>query len=266
MSDQDNDSTSVQKNVVTCPNCGQRNRVFLLHERFGFRCGACKTDLPKPLAGHEASGSEHQVKVESQSKVDPNRFVWWGLGTIVFLWLLQNFINPTDPNSQKRSTSNQNPERGILRDLARPAISLPPPRQLPNGTIRVRGLIAGNGELSVDNGTDRDAVVKVVDEHRRAIISEFYVQTGSKASVPQIPVGNYAVIFALGNDWDEERKSFTRDKSFGRYDEPLSFSTERSVEGNQLFTRYSVFTLTLHKVIGGNAKTSNLTEEEFNRY
>jgi hypothetical protein len=139
---------------------------------------------------------------------------------------------------------------------------LPPPRRLENGTALKELSRAGNGRLTIDNGTGHDAVIKLVDERARQLVVAFYIRGGQQVTVDQIPDGAFQVIFASGADWDSAAGAFTREKSFARFDQSLDFVTTSDARSYE----YSVFTLTLHRVVHGNAKTTNVGEQEFLKY
>jgi hypothetical protein len=52
-----------------------------------------------------------------------------------------------------------------------------PPRFLPNGTVIVQPQTLGYGKLVIDNGTERDAVVKLVAPTDKRAIASVYVRT-----------------------------------------------------------------------------------------
>ena len=147
-----------------------------------------------------------------------------------------------------------------------PSPALPPPRTLVNGTMISKLSLIGNGRLTVQNGTGRDAVIKVVDEPARLSVVAFYVSAGQTASVEQLPDGDFRVLFASGTDWDSAAGTFTRDKTFAKFYSVLNFVTTESTRADGVYTQYSTFTLTLHKVVHGNAKTSKVQEADFLKY
>jgi hypothetical protein len=142
----------------------------------------------------------------------------------------------------------------------------PPARSLANGAVLSDFSAPGGGTLTIDNGTIHDAVIKVVDEHARQTVVAFYVCAGRTASLEHMPDGDFRVIFAAGTDWDAAAGTFTRDKSFAKFDRQLVFVTGERPRGYDVSKDYSRFTLTLHSVAQGNDKTTRIGEEEFLRY
>ncbi|MGH8572485.1 MAG: hypothetical protein ACREX8_07915, partial [Gammaproteobacteria bacterium] len=106
-------------------------------------------------------------------------------------------------------------------------ISLPE-RRLDNGQLVDNQRRTGSGQLEVDNGTEHDAVVKLV-QSGEPIVS-VYVRKGSKTTVEKINDGSYELFYTSGVDWDNELETFTRSCQFERFDAPAEFTTV-SVEG-----------------------------------
>jgi hypothetical protein len=134
-------------------------------------------------------------------------------------------------------------------------------QSLPSDTTLVSQAMGG-GSLTVSNGTNRSAYVKLVEPRSRTLIGALYVKANSTLTLNQIPDGTYQVLFVLGEGWDPSTQSFTKSKSFAKFDQPLNFTTMRL--GNRI--QYRVFQITLHPVVSGNARTSGVNEQEFNRY
>ena len=142
--------------------------------------------------------------------------------------------------------------------------------RLPSGKIlvdRVRGNSA-RGALSVDNGLSADALIKIVEAGR--LVLSFYVRGGQKYEIANIPDGSYDMLYCTGYGWDPSKKDFTRGKSARKHDSSLRFNTEKTIErrGDNIITRLigTSWTITLHKVINGNAKTHDINIDEFDSY
>ncbi len=128
-----------------------------------------------------------------------------------------------------------------------------PPISLPTGTeLKQLGGRRGPGALTVDNGTDRDAVVKLVEERvpprtRQTV----FIRARESWTIEGVPRGRYVLRFALGADWDEEANRFLV--------KPVYFEFADHFD----FTRYGAFTVTLHRVSGGNAPANPITPDLF---
>jgi len=285
--------------IVSCPNCGQRNRVYKQDRQVSFLCGACKTRLYDPFAiDQTVPRTEPHLRKRLDLSKRHFQIALWAILVLVMVVAVSIFSkkSPQELPTYKQPQHNQsipfakptqnlpsyeqvqpsqslpsgNPTQSLPRYVQnqpiQPEVPLPPPRRLGNGTV-IAGLSRnGNGVLTIDNGTGHDAVIKIVDEKYGRAVVVFYVCGGQTASIENIPDGSFQVIFATGIDWGKEEGAFTRDKSFAKFDKNLDFLTTRGTEGDKEFTQYSVFTLTLHAVVNGNAKTTNIGEEEFLKY
>ncbi|MFI6476529.1 hypothetical protein ACIBH1_01280 [Nonomuraea sp. NPDC050663] len=127
--------------------------------------------------------------------------------------------------------------------LARPA----------NGKILYAGISGGSGVLKVKNGTKRDAVVTLVRGKSKAI--SIYIRAKSTAKVSSVVDGTYRIYFTSGYRYSTSKRRFTKSASYQRFDDRLRFSTSS--------TSYSIWTLTLQPVVGGNASTSGVNPKDF---
>lgn len=130
-------------------------------------------------------------------------------------------------------------------NLVPPAVELPAEqnRRGENGAVLDRNGPHGRGTLEINNGGDSDAVVAAVASDPKAPLASVYVRGNSTARITGI-AGTYQVYFKSGEDWDEERKAFTRDCSFQKFDD--------------VFSADSAWRITITPVIGGNATSSDV--------
>jgi hypothetical protein len=135
-------------------------------------------------------------------------------------------------------------------------------RSLPSNPVLVSQAMNGGGALTVSNGTNSDAYVKLVEPNSRTLVAAFYVKSNSSFTQEQIPDGTYKVLFVLGKGWNAQTQSFTKNKSFSKFDKLLNFTTTQMIGGIQ----YRVFKITLHPVPSGKARTSGVSQKEFNSY
>ena len=137
----------------------------------------------------------------------------------------------------------------------------PPPQGQPgrpsNGQFVRQGSRTGRGELTVDNGGGRDAVITLAVGKRPAFA--VYVRKGAKHTVTGIQDGTYHVFFTSGTDWDHKARAFGRDCSFDRFDDSMKFETTQTATQ----TEWSTWTITLQPVVGGNAPTSEVDPDDF---
>lgn len=123
---------------------------------------------------------------------------------------------------------------------------------------------SGKGKLTLDNGLAEDAYVKLIWNGKLA--AAFYVRSHEQFTYSIIPDGTFSVIYCTGYGWDASVRNFARGRHARRYDDPISYATRRVRDDTGVTTYTDVVTLTLHKVVDGNAKTSDASLEEFDRY
>jgi hypothetical protein len=133
--------------------------------------------------------------------------------------------------------------------------SLPAPTPLPERRLANGQLVAslrgtGSGQLKVDNGTEHDAVVKLVQGGKPCV--SVYVSKGSNTTVGNINDGSYELFYTSGIDWDDQLKTFTRSCLFKRFETPVEFTT-MPIKGG---TRYTMQVIVLQSRIGENARTT----------
>lgn len=99
-------------------------------------------------------------------------------------------------------------------------------------------------------------LVNVVDKMTHRYV---YVPNGHTFTLTGIGPGRRLLRFALGEDWDPALKRFSRDRSYAKFDDELTFQELQVDDG----TRYTVFQVTLQPIRDGNARTSPMGEDEF---
>lgn len=140
------------------------------------------------------------------------------------------------------------------------SLKAPPQGQLgrpSNGQFVRQGSRTGRGELTVENGGGRDAVITLAVGKRPAFA--VYVRKGAKHTVTGIQDGTYHVFFTSGTDWDRKTRAFGRDCSFDRFDDSMKFETTQTATQ----TEWSTWTITLQPVVGGNAPTTEVDPDDF---
>lgn len=127
----------------------------------------------------------------------------------------------------------------------------PTTRRPRTGTFVTSGSRTGYGTLTIQNGSDSDALV-AFGKGKKQVFS-VYVRKGDDLTVKGIRYGTYIGYVATGTDFDRRAKGFTRDCGFKRFDDEFSYP-----RGYR-----SQYTITLHTVIGGNASTTELGPDGF---
>ncbi|MEU8517421.1 hypothetical protein AB0C76_38490 [Kitasatospora sp. NPDC048722] len=141
---------------------------------------------------------------------------------------------------------------GYPTTFAVPQLPAAQNRTLDNGTMVRKGRLNGEGVFKVDNGGSSDAVVTLALDGKA--VNSVYVAKGSNASIEGVQDGTYEVYFSGGVDWDNDAKAFTQSCRFTKFQDTLAFETGRTA------TSWSI---TLKPVVGGNAKTEDVDQNNF---
>jgi hypothetical protein len=119
----------------------------------------------------------------------------------------------------------------------------------------------GRGTLRIQNGTSYDAAVTLLDAETNTARRFVYVRAREVAMLGNIAPCQCRLFFALGTDWDGVAEEFRDDASFSVFDDSFRFSESETENG----TQWATFSVTLHPVPEGRAKTTRLSKDEFER-
>jgi hypothetical protein len=86
-----------------------------------------------------------------------------------------------------------------------------------------------------------------------------YVSANSEFTIKGIGSCNCNVQFSSGIDWDGAKRNFLRNQSYSQFEEFLEFRETRTTYG----VEWAVFEVTLHPVLYGTARTTSISESEF---
>lgn len=117
-------------------------------------------------------------------------------------------------------------------------------------------LVVENNNPQEDDAT-RDAVAILTRADKRPLFM-VYVREGESFEITGIEDGVYDFYFTVGNGWKSESGTFL-DPEYYRTEDSLSFETE--IRDTQVL--YSVWTLSLEEVPGGNEEKIVVPAEEF---
>jgi len=121
-----------------------------------------------------------------------------------------------------------------------------------SGTILYAGISGGQGRLTIENGLSQDGVVALVLGRSRAI--SVYVRDKAKTTVDNVKDGTYTIYFTTGSGFSVCQGRFTRDAAYFRFDNRVHFVAP---------PYYTIATLTLQAVNGGNAPTTQINPSDF---
>ncbi|MEU4514938.1 hypothetical protein AB0G05_36025 [Nonomuraea wenchangensis] len=122
-----------------------------------------------------------------------------------------------------------------------------------NGAILFDRISGGRGVLKIKNGLRTDGVVILVKGRTKAI--SIYVRAKSTASIKDVRDGTYRLYFTTGYAYSKSRHRFTRAATYQRFNDRLRYYTTA--------TASRIYTLTLHPVRGGNARTKYVNPKDF---
>jgi hypothetical protein len=281
--------------IVPCDECGQKLKVPKNDKMLRITCPLCKYTF----------NFQKGEKVQKAAPIDPHsilkcsRNIWWKkhacwlipavffLGIVIFLFTFPEHkprvVSPSvvpfpPPVASPQLTSELNKlksvptEKPIEKSSFSPIVPVEPrdPKRLPNGALPLGpGIRGGHSTLTVDNGTEKDALVTVLrllEANKKQQVRNFYIQEGRKWTTEEIPPGRYVLIVAFGKDWNLKHRRFNFQRTFSKT-EPFEISemTWQTEDGQPIRTRYSKMSITLHKVFHGNFKSHEISEEEFMR-
>jgi hypothetical protein len=141
------------------------------------------------------------------------------------------------------------PGTGHAAGVSLPACATSRP---PSGTILYAGISGGLGRLTIENGLSQDGVVVLVRGRSKAI--GVYVRARSSTTVRNIKDGTYTIYFTTGSQFRICTGRFTRGATYWRFNDRLPFVPPPG---------YTVATLTLQAVSGGNAPTTPINPPDF---
>jgi hypothetical protein len=132
----------------------------------------------------------------------------------------------------------------------------------PNGhESAYEGVVQGFGKLTIINGNSEDAAVILASSAPQNPDRLIYIRAGMEATLTEIPPGQYRVKFQIGKIWDPEAEVFQCVLATAIFDQEDTFEEEKTETGVQ----YSDVHLTLHKVVGGNVRTTPMDRSAFRR-
>jgi hypothetical protein len=158
---------------------------------------------------------------------------------------------------QPELSGGRPPESIIPEPDSQPSESVPPE----NGADLVQRETSERflSKITIQNGTDRDAVVRV--ERDGTFVAEIYVRSQCDYRLDGLMPGSYTVKVRQGFGWHGSVCRFREGNELTKFPQPIV--VEQKTVNQE--THFSEFSLTLHGVANGNVKVTPITEEEFDR-
>ena len=136
-----------------------------------------------------------------------------------------------------------------------------------NGAVFRNELWAGgHGTLTITNGTANGAIVKFVSTVSNRSVFTVFVAPNSNYTIRNIPNHTYRLAYATGRRFNPLTDTFTRLYGISVFDQLLTYDTQNKHESDGVYTYYHRFEVTLQPVVGGNARTSPLAAQSFEKF
>ena len=120
------------------------------------------------------------------------------------------------------------------------------------GTILYSGIRGGMGMLTIKNTLSQDSVIVLVRGRSKAI--GVYVRAHARTTVHNVKDGTYTIYFTTGSSFSVCQGRFTRGASYWRVNDRATFVAP---------PQYTIATLTLYAVSGGNAPSTQINPSGF---
>lgn len=168
----------------------------------------------------------------------------------------------------EKSSSNIKPETPSFNETIPPSVSNKSYNSLETGTTIKQPpyYFNGLGKLEIKNGTDLDAVAKLIDLSKDVAIYTVYIKAQDTYTIKKIPDGRYKLFFSAGQNWDEVSNNFLVMPSYSKFEDIFDYYTKKYIEGDYEHTKVTTWSVTLNPVEGGTAKTDDISEQEFEKY
>jgi hypothetical protein len=88
----------------------------------------------------------------------------------------------------------------------------------------------------------------------------FFVKAHGSFTVDAIPEGNYNLAYSSGLDWVDSEDAFRWNPSYHEFEKEIAYIENRGTSG---IIHYKDISATLHPVMGGNARTKDISRSEF---
>jgi hypothetical protein len=246
---------------IRCPKCGERHEKPL---------GWVRANLVMQCAGCGVTIRLNHKRLPAPALLSPADS-WWtprmvpygaaaavvvAIGIIAYAYASARY--PSRP--VLIPPSNPAPAYGSVPAAAPVLICEFPPA---NGQImtagRRLGTAAGMHSITIQNGTEGDAIVVVRDVYSGEVVVSFFVATGRNASFAHLPNGTYRIQWAFGDVLGAGCSTFAGAAVASEFEQQEIMQT-KAVEG---CTEYEAITLTLYAVPQGTARSHSIPLEQF---
>jgi hypothetical protein len=120
---------------------------------------------------------------------------------------------------------------------------------------------SGSSKLTISNGTQRDAVVRLLQKASGRTARFVYIEAGKKYTLGNINSGTYLLRFISGYDWVSACRDFLREPDYSEFEDSLSFQSVMPTDGQDGYT--TKYEVSLNEVPLGNARKRNIDRKRF---
>lgn len=228
-------------NIIKCPHCFTQNRVKSLTTRQEATCGRCGKILP-------GSSSSDLAAIMGKYKY------WLILGAIIIGVYIAEYGKLENPYRGSPTPTYTPPSSPAYTPPAAPTFNAPiiPISQGIQGLYTPDYLVAPLS-ISTPHGTEK-YFVKIVDATTETTVLTIFIYGGQTFEL-KVPLGQYKVKYATGENWYGESLLFGPSTSFNQAETTFSFSND----GYQI----NGYSIELIKQINGNLSTKEITKQQF---
>ncbi len=237
--------------VVTCPNCGQKNRINKADDSSKAICAKCWAKLAVPKQTVHAPPPPKESYTTSQrsesSQGRGRRQTGWAWLLVIggFIWWLASQKNYQSSTPAPSTKSYPEPKP----TLTYPEMALPY-----NGDIQMFSQGNRIAPFEIKTSSGDNYLVKLVSAGTGQPVMTIFVRGGNTVSTA-VPLGTYEVKYASGEKWYGAEYLFGPDTSYSKTSTQLRFENR----GEQI----SGYTITLYRVTNGNMRTQSIKPEQF---
>ena len=266
--------------VISCPNCGQKNRIDPKSGEGQTICAACWTRLnapqkpiqpPPPPEGSYTP--PRPQKDATKNGTSGFRWVWWSLitgGIIVGFY----FQAPQDTNNSATVKSHSAakptlnypkvaaPSDDVIKTPLKPIPSYPEVTMPPNGAIKTYTNSEQVAPLKIQTSHESNYFVKIVSVYSQQPVMTIFIRGGNTIST-KVPLGTYEIRYASGKKWYGYEHFFGPGTNYSKADEIFTFETKKTSTWEGTTYQTTGYAITLYQVPHGNLKTIKIDPSRF---
>lgn len=252
--------------IVSCPNCGQKNKIDITVMPAKNRpiCAKCWTELPlsqktDSYNNQQANSQQHEIphpppEAPRKTSVDEKKGssggwdLWTWLGVLFFGFIgYAVFFSDSDSSGRaksKTSYSTSQSSRPSYPEVTRPY----------SGTVQTFTSASRIAPLTIQTQSGIDYLLKLEDAYTGNQVLSVFISGGRTESI-DVPLGNFRIKYATGRNWYGYKYLFGPDTGYNKANTTFEFKN----------TGYQItgYTLTLYSVSNGNLSTSRIGAEAF---